>query len=122
MSWIYHDSAIEGVVYTFQELRTAADLIRLRKSSPTRACNPPAKRDSPPPREALHFIRDYAPKKRQPITVDLVRKIYLILHPEEGDLKTVKYRKKTFRSTVSTSTSTPPPTRSPTRCEPSSSG
>jgi len=25
MSWIYHDSALEGVVYTFQELKTAID-------------------------------------------------------------------------------------------------
>ena len=26
-------------------------------------------------------------------TVDIIKKIYLILHPEEGDIKTVKYRK-----------------------------
>ena len=44
-------------------------------------------------REALEFIRDFATKKRMPITIDVVKKIYLILHPEEGDIKTVKYRK-----------------------------
>ena len=44
-------------------------------------------------REALDYIRDYATKKRMPITIDVVKKIYLILHPEEGDIKTVKYRK-----------------------------
>jgi Fic family protein len=44
-------------------------------------------------REALDFIRDQAVRRRQPITVDLVKKIFLILHPEEGDVKTVKYRK-----------------------------
>jgi Fic family protein len=44
-------------------------------------------------REALNFIRDFAVKKRLPITLDVVKKIYLILHPEEGDLKTLKYRK-----------------------------
>ena len=89
MSWIYHDSALEGVVYTFQELRTAVNPTAqvVADSSLQPACG----RDPAPP-EALHFIRDYAPK-RQPITVDLVKKIYLILHPEEGDLKTVKYRK-----------------------------
>jgi Fic family protein len=90
MSWIYHDSAIEGVVYTFQELRTAVDPMAqvVADSSLQPACEEIRRH-----REALNYIRDYAPKKRQPITVDLVKKIYLILHPEEGDLKTVKYRK-----------------------------
>src|SRR5690606_24657929 len=32
-------------------------------------------------------------KKRTPVTIDTVKRIYLILHPEEGDIKTVKYRK-----------------------------
>lgn len=90
MSWIYHDSALEGVVYTFQELRTAIDPTAqvVADSSLQPACEEIRRH-----REALHFIRDYAPKKRQPITVDLMKRIYLILHPEEGDLKTVKYRK-----------------------------
>jgi Fic family protein len=44
-------------------------------------------------REALDFIRDFAMKKRQPITIDVIKKIYLVLHPEEGDIKTVRYRK-----------------------------
>ena len=90
MSWIYHDSALEGVVYTFQELRTAVDPTAqvVADSSLQPACEEIRRH-----REALNFIRDYAPKKRQPITVDLVKKIYLILHPEEGDLKTVNYRK-----------------------------
>ncbi|HEY2510978.1 MAG TPA: Fic family protein [Polyangiaceae bacterium] len=90
MSWIYHDSALEGVVYTFQELRTAIDPTAqvVADSSLQPACEEIRRH-----REALHYIRDYAPKKRQPITVDLVKKIYLILHPEEGDIKTVKYRK-----------------------------
>jgi Fic family protein len=90
MSWIYHDSAIEGSVYTFQELRTAVDPTAqvMADSGLQPACEEIRRH-----REALNFIRDYAPKKRQPITVDLVKKIYLILHPEEGDLKTVKYRK-----------------------------
>jgi len=90
MSWIYHDSAIEGSVYTFQELRTAIDPTSqvVADSGLQPACEEIRRH-----REALNFIRDYAPKKRLPITVDLVKKIYLILHPEEGDLKTVRYRK-----------------------------
>ena len=90
MSWIYHDTAIEGVVYTVQELRAAID--------PTFQADidsglQPVVEEIRRHREALDFIRDQAVRRRQPITVDLVKRIFLILHPEEGDVKTVKYRK-----------------------------
>jgi Fic family protein len=90
MSWIYHDSALEGTVYTFQELRAAIDpsAALTIDSSMQPVCEEIRRH-----REALDYIRDLAPKKRQPITVDVVKKIFLILHPEEGDLKTVRYRK-----------------------------
>lgn len=96
MSWIYHDSAIEGSVYTPAELRSAID-----PTSPSIAAFGGTTESSIQPiceeirrhREALDFIRDFGDKKRLPITVDVVKKIYLILHPEEGDIKTVKYRK-----------------------------
>jgi Fic family protein len=90
MSWIYHDSALEGSVYTGVELKAAID------PSPTLVTDSsiqPICEEIRRHREALDFIRDYATKKRQPITIDVVKKIYLILHPEEGDIKTVKYRK-----------------------------
>jgi len=96
MSWIYHDSALEGSVYTPIELRSAVD-----PTSPTfpvvgngtDASIQPICEEIRRHREALDYIRDYALKKRMPITIDVVKKIYLILHPEEGDIKTVKYRK-----------------------------
>jgi Fic family protein len=90
MSWIYHDSAVEGSVFTFQELRVALD-----PNAPQQADSSlqPIVEEIRRHREALDFIRDYALKKRQPITVDLIKKIYLVLHPEEGDIKTVRYRK-----------------------------
>jgi len=90
MSWIYHDSALEGSVYTAQELKGAVD-----PSSPlvTDSSIQPICEEIRRHREALDFIRDFATKKRLPITVDVMKKIYLILHPEEGDIKTVKYRK-----------------------------
>lgn len=90
MSWIYHDSAIEGSVYTGQELKAAFDPTApvITDSSIQPVCEEIRRH-----REALEYIRDYATKKRQPITVDVVKKLYLILHPEEGDIKTVKYRK-----------------------------
>jgi Fic family protein len=90
MSWIYHDSALEGSVYTGQELKAAID-----PGAPvvTDSTIQPICEEIRRHREALEYIRDYATKKRQPVTVDVLKKIYLILHPEEGDIKTVKYRK-----------------------------
>jgi Fic family protein len=90
MSWIYHDSALEGVVYTFQELRTAIDpgAAVVADSSMQPVCEEIRRH-----REALDYIRDYAVRKRLPITLDVLKKIYLVLHPEEGDIKTLRYRK-----------------------------
>ncbi len=99
MSWIYHDSALEGSVYTPIELRSAVD-----QPDPAASSFPAGTDSSIQPiceeirrhREALEYVRDFASqarKKRMPVTIDVVKKIYLILHPEEGDIKTVKYRK-----------------------------
>ena len=90
MSWIYHDTALEGTVYTVQELRAAIDpTFQAEVDSSMQPVVAEIRRH----REALDFIRDNALRRRQPITIDLVKKIYLILHPEEGDVKTVRYRK-----------------------------
>ena len=90
MSWIYHDSALEGSVYTGLELRAAMDpAAAIGADSSIQPIAEEIRRH----REALDWIRDYASKKRQPINIDVLKKIYLILHPEEGDIKTVKYRK-----------------------------
>ena len=90
MSWVYHDSALEGVVYTYQELRTATD--------PSQTVVPdsslqPVVDEIRRHRLALALVRDLGEKKRAPITVDTVKKIYLTLHPEEGDIKNLRYRK-----------------------------
>jgi Fic/DOC family len=90
MSWIYHDSALEGVVYTFEELRAA-----LSGQAPpvTDSSLQPTYDDIRRHKEAIDYVRDFAEKKRLPVTLDVIKKIYLILHPAEGDIKTVKYRK-----------------------------
>jgi Fic family protein len=90
MSWIYHDSALEGVVYSFQELKTAIDSSAtvVQDSSLQPACEEIRRH-----KQAIEFVRDFATKKRLPVTLDVVKRIYLVLHPEEGDLKTLKYRK-----------------------------
>ncbi len=96
MSWIYHDSALEGTVYTREELKGALESAVVDPAvAPvlTDSSIQPVCEEIRRHREALDYIRDYALKKRQPINIDVVKKIYLILHPEEGDIKTVKYRK-----------------------------
>lgn len=90
MSWIYHDSALEGVVYTFEELRSA---LSGQVQPVTDSSLQPTYDDIRRHKEAIDFVRDFGEKKRLPVTVDIIKKIYLILHPEEGDIKTVKYRK-----------------------------
>jgi Fic family protein len=91
ISWIAHDSALEGVVYTLAELRSAigAPEGEVAFDSSTQPVVEEIRRH----REALNFVRDHAMKRRLPITVDVVKRIYCVLHPEEGDVKTVKYRK-----------------------------
>ena len=91
MSWIAHDSALEGVVYTLAELRSAmgANDGDVAFDSSLQPVVEEIRRH----REALNFVREQATKKRVPITVDVVKRIYCVLHPEEGDVKTVKYRK-----------------------------
>jgi Fic family protein len=90
MSWIYHDSALEGVVYTFEELRTA---LSGQPPPVTDSSLQPTYDDIRRHKEAIEFVRENGAHKKLPITVDVVKKLFLILHPEEGDLKTVKYRK-----------------------------
>lgn len=90
MSWVYHDSALEGVVYTYPELRTAIDPgVTVVADSSLQPVVDEIRRH----RQALALVRDLGEKKRAPISVDTVKKIYLTLHPEEGDLKNLKYRK-----------------------------
>jgi Fic family protein len=90
MSWIYHDSALEGVVYSFQELKNAIEPSAgiVQDSTLQPACE-----EIRCHKQAIDFVRDFATKKRLPVTLETVKQIYLILHPDEGDIKTVKYRK-----------------------------
>jgi hypothetical protein len=90
MSWIHHDSALEGVVYTYEELRTAVNpnITVVPDSSLQSVCEEIRRHKA-----AIEFVRDYGERKRAPVTLDHLKRIYLILHPEEGDLKTVRYRK-----------------------------
>jgi hypothetical protein len=90
MSWIHHDSALEGVVYTFQELSTAMDP---SAASPADSSMQPVVDEIRRHRQAIAYVRDLGERKRVPLNVDVVKKLFVMLHPEEGDVKTVKYRK-----------------------------
>lgn len=89
MSWIYHDSALEGVVYSYKELKIALgpDQTLVQESNLQPTIDEIRRH-----RAAIEFVREAA-KKKTNITVDLIKRIYLQLHPEEGDVKSVKYRK-----------------------------
>jgi Fic family protein len=90
MSWVFHDAALEGSVYNFSELRTAMDpSIAIVPDSTMQPVCEEIRRH----RDAIRWVRDFASKKRQTISVDVLKRIYLILHPEEGDLKSLKYRR-----------------------------
>src|SRR6185312_1135106 len=81
---------LEGVVYTFEELRNA-----LSGQAPpvTDSSLQPTYDDIRRHKEAIEHVRALGQKKKEPVTLDVIKKIYLILHPAEGDIKTVKYRK-----------------------------
>jgi len=90
MSWIHHDSALEGVVYTYEELRTAVNpnVTVVPDSSLQSVCEEIRRHKA-----AIEVVRELGERKRQPATLDQLKRIFLTLHPEEGDLKTVRYRK-----------------------------
>jgi Fic family protein len=91
MGWIAHDSALEGVVYTVSELRAAIGGPGVGATADSSM--QPVVEEIRRHREALNFVRDLATKRRMPVTIDTIKKIYCVLHPEEGDTKTVKYRR-----------------------------
>ena len=89
MSWIYHDSALEGVMYTEEELRAAID--QQVVSDPALL---PAYDEIRQHKAAIEHVRDLAGKKKLPITLDTIKDIYCALAPEENETKgPPRYRK-----------------------------
>ncbi|MCB9707475.1 MAG: Fic family protein [Myxococcales bacterium] len=89
MSWIYHDSALEGSVYTPSELQAAIDNQIVSDTSLI-----PVYDDIRHHQEAIELIRQLAEKKRLPLNLELLHKIYTTLEP--GDVQPKgppKYRK-----------------------------
>jgi Fic family protein len=88
MSWVYHDSALEGVVYTEEELAAAFGLAPVASEEASAIALVAEIRRH---RAALDFIRDETMKET--ITVDFIRKLHHMLRPVEGGPAEVKYRK-----------------------------
>jgi Fic family protein len=93
MSWIYHDSVLEGVVYTQLELKAAFDPADPDVTSQATESNiQPICDEIRRHRAALEFARQWA-KRDDIVTVELIREIYHLFRPDDGDSKTAKYRK-----------------------------
>jgi hypothetical protein len=88
-AWVSHDSALEGTVYMREELEAGFSSDPILTDSSLQPAADEIRRH----REAIEFVRDFGQKKKLPVTIDTIKKIFLILHPSEGDLKTVRYRK-----------------------------
>ena len=89
MSWIYHDNALEGVVYTMDELRAA---INDQVVSDTTLL--PVYDEIRHNVAAVKLVRELAAKRRLTISLPLIKNIYAALAPEDIEGKSPpKYRK-----------------------------
>ncbi|MFP6685079.1 MAG: Fic family protein, partial [Polyangiaceae bacterium] len=90
MSWIYHDTALEGVVYTFTELTTA---FRSNEVTVVDSSVMPIYDAIRRHKAAIAFARDLAGRKRFTVNVDLLKELHSLFCPDDGDAKMVKYRR-----------------------------
>lgn len=87
LSWIHHDSALEGVVYEPSELVAA-----LRGDQVTDSSLAPIYDEIRCYKAAIDLVREKAAESKLNITLDLVRAIFDTLVPDETD-KGSRYRK-----------------------------
>lgn len=82
LSYIHHDSAVEGIVFTKNELLDA-----YQGKAPTDASLQPLYDEAKHARAALEMVRNEAKKKGNKLTAEFIKDIYLFLAPEEVDGK-----------------------------------
>ena len=87
ISSIYHDSALEGVVLSYSEIKAAIDKKIISDVSLI-----PSYEEIKQYQEAVHWSREYAANKKKPINLETIRKLYSIVTPEEV-AKGVPFRK-----------------------------
>lgn len=89
LSWIYHDSALEGVVYNMDELKAALE----GQPAPDTSLIPVFD-EIRQNKAAIDLIHELADKKRLTISLEVIKRIYATLAPEEVEGKSPpKYRK-----------------------------
>ena len=89
ISWIYHDSVLEGVVYTMDELQSAILNEVVSDSSLI-----PVYDEIRNHKAGIQLIRELSAKSRLKISLDVIKNIYITLSPEEMEGRGApKYRK-----------------------------
>ena len=89
ISWIYHESALEGVVYTPEELRAA-----LRGEAPVDPALVSTFDEIRQNKATIGLVREWARTKQTKVDADVIKDIYLSLAPDEVDgKKPPAYRK-----------------------------
>jgi Fic family protein len=87
LSWIFHDNGLEGVVVSYSELKAAID--RKIISDVTLI---PMYEEIKAHKSAITEVRAMADKRRQPISLETLKRIYLLCTPEAA-AKGAPYRK-----------------------------
>jgi Fic family protein len=82
MSWIHHDSAIEGIVYEPTELANA-----LGNVQPTDATLIPVYDEIRQFKAGIDLIRKLAPDRKVPVDLELIKQLYVTLTPDEPEAK-----------------------------------
>ncbi len=89
ISWMYHDSALDGVVYTQDELFGATDAKGVTDPSLVQVYDEITQH-----RSAIDYVRELSQKKRFVLNLDVIKNIYVKLAPEEAEGRGgPKYRK-----------------------------
>jgi Fic family protein len=89
LSWIYHENALEGVVFSGQELESALALQAVAEASAVNAF-----RDVRNLKTAIDIVRAEAEAKKPPkISLPLVKKLYETIHAGIESRAVAEYRK-----------------------------
>ncbi len=89
LSWIHHDSALEGIVYSIPELNAA-----IRGEPPSDNAMIPMFDEIRQNKRAVELVREMATRKRLKIDLDVLKDLYICLAPEEVEgKKPPAYRK-----------------------------
>jgi Fic family protein len=88
VSWIYHDSALEGVVYEPRELLTA-----LGNNVASDSSLIPVYDEIRQHQAAIALVRELAAQKKLVVDLELLKQIYVTLAPEDADKGPPRYRK-----------------------------